>query len=88
MPQTKAAAKALRVSARRRVINDRWRKHMREALRVVRDALAAGKRAEAQQAYLTAQKMLDRAARRHVIHRNKAARKKSRLQKSIAKLPA
>lgn len=86
MPQTKAAEKALRVSDRRRAVNDRWRRAVREALLGVRDAIAAGKKEPAQAAYILAQKTLDRAARRNIIHRNKTARKKSRLQKAIAKL--
>lgn len=88
MPQTKSAAKALRVAARRRAINDRWRGRVRQALRAVREAVAAGNKTQAEQAYRQAQKALDRAARRHVIHRNKAARKKSRLSHAMAKLPA
>ena len=86
MPQTEAARKALRVSARKRATNDRWRRQVKEALLTVRDALRDKNKETAAAAYKTAQKMLDRAARRNVIPANKAARKKSSLQKAIAKL--
>ncbi len=86
MPQLQAAKKALRVSARKRVVNDRWRRQLREALHTVRDAITAGKKDEAQAAVLQAQSVIDRAARHHILHRNKAARKKSQLQKAVAQL--
>jgi small subunit ribosomal protein S20 len=86
MPQLQAAKKALRVAARKRVVNDRWRRQLREALYAIRDAIAAGKKSEAQKALLEAQSIVDRAARRHILHPNKAARKKSQLQRAVAKM--
>jgi len=86
MPQTQSAKKALRASHHRRLINDRWRKKMRETLRAVQNAIIAKDKKTAADAYLKAQSTLDRAARRHIIHPHKAARKKARLQKSIASL--
>lgn len=86
MPQTSSATKALRVNARRRVINDRWRRKLRASLKSVREALQTQDKAAAAQAYVAAQKVIDRAARHHVIARQAAARKKSRLSAAIAKL--
>lgn len=86
MPQLQAAKKALRVSARRRVINDRWRRKVREALHAVRDAIRAQDKKAAAEAYVTATSMIDRAARRNIIHPNSAARKKSRLHKAVANI--
>lgn len=86
MPQTDAAKKALRVSARKRASNDRWRRQVKKALLVVRDAIQEKNKQTAQAAYAVAQKLLDRAARHNVIHSNKAARKKARLAQAIKKL--
>jgi len=86
MPQLKSAKKALRVSARRRIVNDRWRKKMRESVQAVQAAIAAGNQKDAVKNYIQAQSIIDRTARRHIIHPNKAARKKSRLLKAIAKI--
>lgn len=86
MPQLDSAKKALRQNRKRRVINDRWRSAVRQALREVREAITAKDKTLAASAYIKVQKVLDRAARRNVIHPNKAARKKSRLLKSIAKI--
>ncbi|MEX2055226.1 MAG: 30S ribosomal protein S20 [Candidatus Andersenbacteria bacterium] len=86
MPQIKAAEKALRVAARRRVINDRWRRKLRASLKAVREAITAGEKAPAEKSFLAAQVVLDRAARHNIIYSGTAARKKSRLQRAIAKL--
>lgn len=86
MPQIEAARKALRVSARNQAINDRWRRKVKKALLAVRDAIRDKNKETAATAYKAAQVALDRAARRNIIPPNKAARKKSRLQKAIAGL--
>lgn len=86
MPQTQAAEKALRISERRRVVNDRWRRKMRESVKQVRDAITKKEKDVATAALLTAQKTLDRAARHNVIHHRTAARKKSQLQRAISAL--
>lgn len=86
MPQTDSAKKALRVTARKRVVNDAWRKKLRESLRAVRDALTTKDAKAADKAFVTAQSMIDRATRHHILPKNTAARKKSRLRKMITKL--
>ncbi len=59
---------------------------MRAAWHEAREAITAKNKEAAASAYIKVQKTLDRAARRNIIHPNKAARKKSRLLKSIAKI--
>jgi small subunit ribosomal protein S20 len=49
----------------------------------VRAAVSAGKSDEAKGGLVTAQAKLDRAATRGIIHKNKAARIKSRLSKAL-----
>lgn len=86
MPQTSAAKKALRVNARRRVVNDRWRKQLRESLHAMGAALKGGDAKKAQEAFVKTQKVIDRAAKHKILNSRTAARKKSRLQQAIAKL--
>jgi small subunit ribosomal protein S20 len=86
MPQTKSAEKALRSNVRRRALNDSWRRAVRVSIRAVRDAVAKKDKTSALAVFPKAQQALDRAARRHVIHANAAARTKSRLQKAITTL--
>jgi len=56
---------------------------MRSKLKLVTEAIAKGDRAAAEAAYGEAVPVLDRMATRGVIHKNKAARHKSRLAQQI-----
>lgn len=86
MPQLQAAKKALRVSDRKRVFNDRWRRKMREALNELREALTTNNRKTAEAAFQKAESIMDRAVRRNILHPNKVARKKSRLKRAVSAL--
>lgn len=86
MPQTSSAKKALRVSGRRRIINDRWRAKLRNLERMFKRALAAKKTDEVRSTLYRLQSTLDRMAQRHIVHKNTAARKKSRLSAALRKL--
>ncbi|MDE2079197.1 MAG: 30S ribosomal protein S20 [Patescibacteria group bacterium] len=82
MAITKGAKKAHRASLRKRVFNMRRSRAMRET---VKDARAeAGKSRDAQnEALKAAYAAIDKAAKRGVIKKNAAARKKSRLAKFL-----
>jgi len=83
VPKIKSAKKAMRQARVRAVVNKAQRSALRTALKRVRTATGAQ---EAAQAYHTAARLLDRAARKGLIHRNNAARHKSRLAKLVKKL--
>ena len=86
MAITKNAKRALRVSDRKAVINDRRRRNMKEAVKTVRKDVVS-KNIKATKADLAlAYKALDKAAKRGVIKKGTANRKKSRLAKAVAKL--
>lgn len=80
MPRIQSAKKAMRQSRRRAVVNRAQRSALRTALKRVR---AAGTKEEASAAYAAAVRLLDRAARKGLIHRNNAARYKSRLARFV-----
>ncbi|OGU05821.1 MAG: 30S ribosomal protein S20 [Gemmatimonadetes bacterium RBG_16_66_8] len=80
MPNIESAKKAMRQSRRHAVVNRAQRSALRTALKRVR---AAGTKQEATQAYAAAVRLLDRAARKGLIHKNNAARNKSRLAKYV-----
>jgi small subunit ribosomal protein S20 len=61
--------------------NRTHRSQLRTALKKVRSATGA----EATAAYADAVKLLDRAGQKSIIHKNAAARQKSRLAKLVAK---
>jgi small subunit ribosomal protein S20 len=84
MPITKGAKKTMRASERKRVFNLRRNRAMKEAVKEVKDLSGAGKAEDAVKALPKAYKAIDKAAKRGVIKANTAARKKSRLTKSVA----
>ena len=85
MPNTKSAAKRLRQNESTRLRNRTRTSALRTQLRKVRDAVDAGDVAKAEEEYRGAAKQLDRAGARNLIHKNAAARTKSRLQSLIKK---
>lgn len=81
MPITKSAKKALRVSTRKKVVNDQSKKLYKEAAKAVERLVKDGKKDEAKKAAQKAQTAIDKAAKRGVLQKNTAARKKSRLSR-------
>ncbi|MBI2482304.1 MAG: 30S ribosomal protein S20 [Candidatus Vogelbacteria bacterium] len=82
MPIIKSAKKALRSSKRKRIQNDLRRDAMREAIRNTKKATGN----EAKAALSLAYQAIDKAAKRGIIKKNAAARKKSRLAVTIRQL--
>lgn len=83
MPNVKSAEKRMRTNAIRAERNRMFRSRMRTALKKVRGATDAD---TAGAAFKEAASLLDRAARKRIIHPNRAARAKSRLSARIATL--
>lgn len=83
MPTTKSAKKQLRKSIARRLHNRSVKHAVRTLCRKVRVAVAEGDLERAEKEFRLAAKHLDRAGARHIIHRNAAARTKSRLSATI-----
>lgn len=70
----------MRQAEARRRRNRVHRSALRTAVKRVR---VAGSREEAMQAFRTAQRLLDRAARKHLVHPNLVARTKARLFQAV-----
>ncbi|MEX0711974.1 MAG: 30S ribosomal protein S20 [Pirellulales bacterium] len=83
MPNTTSAKKRLRQNVVRRARNRSVRSSLKTAVRKVRETLAAGDLTEAEADFRQAVKKLDQAAAGRVIHRNAAARVKSRLSAAL-----
>ena len=83
MPQIKSAIKRMRTSAKAQIRNYQTRSQVHTAVKKVRDLVQSGDLKGAQAALAQAYKTLDTAAKKHVIHQNNAARRKSRLNKLI-----
>lgn len=83
MANTKSAKKQIRNSYRKWLRNRYVKGNMRGAVQSVREAIAADNVEEAKALMPRAASQLDKAARKNVIHPNKAARLKSRLMQQI-----
>jgi len=84
MANTKSAQKAIRQAERRRVFNLRRLRAMKELVKEVK-RLALSKDKKALEVLHEAYKAIDKAAKRGVIKKNTASRKKSRLTKFVNK---
>jgi small subunit ribosomal protein S20 len=83
LANTQSAIKRIRRSERRRRINQVHRSRARTYEKRTRMLIAAGQIEEAEAVALQAVRSLDKAAQKGIIHRNKAARSKSRLLKRL-----
>jgi small subunit ribosomal protein S20 len=79
LANTKSAEKRIRQNAKRRKRNLMFRSRARTLVKRTRELIAEGDLEQAQETARLAQKALDKAAERRVIHPNNAARRKSRL---------
>ena len=88
MANTSSAKKAARKIARRAAVNKMRRSRLRGFVRKVEEALAAGDKTAAVEAFKSAEPELMRAATKGVLHSNTASRKVSRLAHRVKNLPA
>jgi len=82
----KSAKKRAKTSEKARVHNVNLRSRMRTLLKKVVNAIEAGNKEEATAAYKAATPIIDGAVNKNLIHKNKAARHKSRLNAKIKAL--
>jgi len=82
----KSQIKRNKQNEKRRLRNRMYRGSTRAAVRDARSAIEAGDAEESRTAVLEAISALDKAAAKGVIHKNNAARRKSRLVKRLATL--
>ncbi|MBK5944160.1 MAG: 30S ribosomal protein S20 [Halorhodospira halophila] len=83
MANIASAKKRARQAEERRLRNKSRRSEMRTSMKKVLKAVKTGDHDQAQQAYRSAVRVIDRSANRGIIHKNKAARHKSRLNAKV-----
>jgi|YelNatPaOPRAMG01_1025707.scaffolds.fasta_scaffold439847_2 small subunit ribosomal protein S20 len=86
MPKTKSAKKELRKIKRRTIRNQAIKANLRYLERKFLKSIEEKNKEMAKEFYRKLQKALDKAAKRNVIKKNKASRKKSRLAKKLNNL--
>ncbi len=77
MPNIKSAKKRVKVIEAKTLQNKMFKSRMRTVIKKFNAAVESGDKAEAETAYKATVKILDQAAARGIIHKNKAAHKKS-----------
>lgn len=88
MANTKQAKKRVKQSEEHRQRNASARSMLRTYIKKVIKAIDAGNKSDAQVAFKEAVPVIDRMATKGIIHKNKAARHKSRLSAHIKALAA
>ncbi len=83
MANIKSAEKRIRQTAVRRSRNRYHRSRMRTAVRKLRTLIDDGQAAEAREALAPTLALIDCTAQKGVVHRNAAARTKSRLTRAV-----
>ncbi|RJE89854.1 30S ribosomal protein S20 [Paenibacillus sp. 1011MAR3C5] len=88
MPNIKSAIKRVKTNEKRRALNASQKSALRSAVKTADQAIAGTDVDAAKAALITASKKLDKAVTKGLIHKNAAARKKSRLAKRLNALSA
>jgi small subunit ribosomal protein S20 len=88
MANTAQARKRARQATERNAHNSSLRSAYRTAVKGVRKAIAAGNKEAAVDFFRKATSVIDRIADKKIVHKNKAARHKSRLSSALKAMPA
>ena len=83
MPHTHSAKKRLRQNTKRRLTNRTAKKAIKLQIKKVFEVAESGNVEQLRQEYNIAAMKLDKAAGKHVVHKNMAGRKKSQLAKLL-----
>ena len=82
MPIIKSAKKAVRGSLKKKAFNDRRKRVMKEVIKKIEKVVKTDKK-EAEKMLSVAYQAIDKAAKKGVIKKNNAARKKARLTRLV-----
>jgi small subunit ribosomal protein S20 len=88
LANTKSATKQARQNEKRRIPNRIYRSSARTHVKKIRHLIEVGDLEQAELQVVSAIGALDKAAQKGVIHKNNAARRKSRLVKLLRKAQA
>ncbi|AHB04692.1 MULTISPECIES: 30S ribosomal protein S20 [Pandoraea] len=88
MANTAQARKRARQTVKINAHNSALRSRLRTAVKAVRKAIAAGDQAAAKEVLRTSAKTIDIIADKNIVHKNTAARQKSRLSAAIKAMSA
>jgi small subunit ribosomal protein S20 len=84
MANIKSSKKDLKRNAKKRVVNNAVKTSLKTYVKKARVAIAGGESEAATAALTKAMSSLDKASQRGILHKNAAARRKSRIAKAAA----
>ncbi len=84
MANLKSSKKDIRRIAKKRAANHVARTALKTYVKHVRQAISEGDKEKMETALVAAQKKIDKAAQRGIIHKNQAARRKARIATQVA----
>lgn len=86
MPNHKSAEKRVRQNEKRRAVNRSNKGSLRTQIKKLRAALTIGDKAQSQELLNPTIALIDKSVNKGVLHKNTAARHKSRLTKHVSEL--
>ena len=86
MPNHKSAEKRVRQNEKRNAVNRNNRSKLRTQIKKMRTAIAGGDQTQSTELLTSTVSVIDKAVNKGIIHRNTAARYKSRLTKHVSGL--
>ena len=86
MANHKSAEKRVRQTAKRNEVNTRNRSKLRTQIKKLRSAVASGDQAQSQELLTPTISLIDKSVNKGILHRNTAARYKSRLTAHVNEL--
>lgn len=86
MPNHKSAIKRVRQNEKKRVVNRANRSTVRTEIKKLRSSITSGDKAQSQELLYTTVSAIDKAVNKGILHKNTAARYKSRLTGRVNKL--
>ena len=86
MPNIKSAKKRVKVTATKTLRNKMFKSQMKTTIKKFHSAVESGDKAAAAEAYKAAVVVVDKAAKRNIIHKNAAAHKKSQFSVALNKM--
>ena len=81
MPIIKSAKKRVKTAKKKTAQNKEWKTRLKDAIKNMEKAVEAGDKEAAAEQLKETKKVIDKAVTRNILHKNNAARKKSRLTK-------
>lgn len=86
MPNHKSSEKRVRQNEKRRAVNRSNRSNLRTQIKKLRATITASDKNQSQELLTTTISAIDKAVNKGILHRNTAARHKSRLTMHVGKL--